>query len=82
MAYNESDFVAYALQQMQIPVINRDGKYFALENGFTLEVEERELYKLSHEGLVISPFDDIGKLCTFIKSATRLHVNRPEHGSD
>jgi hypothetical protein len=71
MTYNESDFVAYALAQMEITVINRDGKYFYLENNFTLEVEQRELYKITHEGLVISPFDDIGKLCTFIKNATR-----------
>ncbi|WP_159476605.1 hypothetical protein [Dyadobacter sp. 3J3] len=71
MTYDEADFVAYALEQMDITVIKRDGKYFDLQNDFTLEVEQRALYKLSHKSLVISPFDDIGKLCTFIKNATR-----------
>jgi len=71
MNYDESDFVAYALKEMEITIIRRHGKYFDLENGFCLEVEQRELYKISHDGLVISPFDDIGKLCTFIKNATR-----------
>ncbi len=74
MNYDESDFVAYALKQMEINIIHRDGKYFTLENDFLLEVEQRELYKISHEGLVISPFDDIGKLCTFIKNATRPDI--------
>lgn len=70
MTYDESEFVAYALGQMNIPVLAREGKFFRLENGFSLEVESRDLYRLSHENFVISPFDDIGKLCNFIKKAT------------
>lgn len=76
MTYEESDFVAYALEQMQIGVKSRNGRYFELGGGFILEVERRDLYRLSHEGLVISPFDDIGKLCTFIKNATSPDAGR------
>ncbi|MFN4144694.1 MAG: hypothetical protein ACK4GN_02640 [Runella sp.] len=67
MQYDEADFVAYALNEMGIKVRSRNGKYFELEQGFQIEVEGRDLYRLSHEGWVISPFDDIGKLCNFLK---------------
>ncbi|RDB06375.1 hypothetical protein [Runella aurantiaca] len=68
MEYNETDFVQYALQQMEIPVLKRNGKYFELAGGFLLEVEDRNLYRLSIDQWVISPFDDIGTLCNFIKA--------------
>lgn len=67
MQYDESDFVAYALKESGIVTLSRNGKYFELEQGFQIEVEGRDLYRLSHEGWVISPFDDIGKLCNFLK---------------
>ncbi len=68
MGYDEADFVAYALNEMQIPVLKREGKYFDMEKNFRIEVEGRDLYRLSCEGWVISPFDDIGHLCSFLKA--------------
>ncbi|WP_026993775.1 hypothetical protein [Flectobacillus major] len=68
MEYNESDFVEYALKETGIAILSRNDKYFDLPNGFQIEVEGRDLYRLSHEGWVISPFDDIGRLCTFLQS--------------
>lgn len=65
--YNESDFVEYALKQMEVPILNRNGKYFELVGGFSVEVERKDLYRLSTDGWVISPFDDIGKMIEFIK---------------
>lgn len=73
MQYNEADFVAYALKETNIHVVARNGKYFELENGFQIEVEGRDLYRLSHEGWVISPFDDIGKMCNFLKVNLNSH---------
>lgn len=73
MEYDEADFVAYALNETQINVLSRNGKYFELEHGFHIEVEGRDLYRLSHEGWVISPFDDIGKLCNFLKINIKNH---------
>lgn len=67
MNYNEADFAEYAFQQMEIPILNRHGKYFELAGGFSVEIERRDLYRLSSDAMVISPFDDIGKLCDFIK---------------
>ena len=67
MEYDEASFVEYAFKQMDIKILNQKGKYFDLENGFSVEVERKNLYRLSGDGLVISPFDDIGKLCEFLK---------------
>ncbi len=71
--YDEADFVAYALAQSNIPVLARDGKHFKLDNGFEIEVEGRDLYRLSVDGWVISPFDDIGILCGFIRKNIPAH---------
>ncbi|MFY7889395.1 MAG: hypothetical protein ACOVOW_10825 [Spirosomataceae bacterium] len=76
MEYNESDFVEYALKQTEIEILARKDNHFELINGFQIEVEARDLYRLSHEGWVISPFDDIGKLCNFLKSNID---NKPEN---
>lgn len=65
--YPEADFVAYAFTHMGITIAKRDGRIFELANGFVVEVESKDLYRLSHEGWVISPFDDIEKLCNFIE---------------
>lgn len=68
MHYDEADFLEYALQQMNIKILKRDGKHFELENDFQIEVERRDLYRLSNAGWVISPFDDVGRLCSFLKA--------------
>lgn len=75
--YDENEFVAYALAQMDLKVLKQKGSVFELENGFSLEVERKDLYKLSSEGWVISPFDDIGLLIDFIKNNT-VSVNNGE----
>lgn len=73
--YNESDFVEYALTQMDIKILKRDGKFFELERGFSVEVENTDLYRLSSEGWVISPFEDIGKMCEFIKKNLEIPLH-------
>lgn len=65
--YDEGDFLEYCFKQMDIPVLERTGHRFVLPKGFEVEVEKKDLYKLSSEGWVISPFDDAGRLCEFIK---------------
>ena len=69
-AYAEADFVAYAFGRVDIVIAKRDGNVFELANGFVIEVEGPSLYRLSHEGWVISPFDDIGNLVAFIERNT------------
>ncbi|MCX6217329.1 hypothetical protein [Spirosoma sp.] len=66
-SYDETDFVIYALAEMKIPVQYHTGKHITLANGYQIEVEKRDLYRLSVNDFVISPFDDIGELCQFIQ---------------
>ncbi len=73
--YNESDFVEYALTQMDIKILKRDKNLFELERGFSVEVEKTDLYRLSSEGWVISPFEDIGKMCEFIKKNLEIPLH-------
>jgi len=65
--YDETEFVLYALAEMKLPVQEHSGKHITLENGYQIEVEKRDLYRLSVAGFVISPFDDVGELCQFIQ---------------
>jgi hypothetical protein len=65
--YPETDFVLYALREMNLPVVQHTGRYIRLGNGFEIEVEARDLYRLSAAGFVISPFNDVGELCQFIQ---------------
>jgi hypothetical protein len=65
--YDETEFVLYALAEMKLPVESYQGRYVRLANGFQIEVEARGLYRLSADGFVISPFDDVGDLCQFIQ---------------
>ncbi|MVM41594.1 hypothetical protein GO730_34510 [Spirosoma sp. HMF3257] len=65
--YNETDFVLYALAEMKIPVQSHTSRHIILANGYQIEVEKRDLYRLSVDGFVISPFDDMGALCQFIQ---------------
>ena len=65
--YNETEFVLYALREMNLPVLHHEGQHIRLQNGFMIEVEARALYRLSAEGYVISPFSDVGELCQFIQ---------------
>ena len=65
--YEETEFVLYALREMKLPVAEQQGRHIRLENGFVIEVEARDLYRLSADGFVISPFSDVGELCQFIQ---------------
>jgi hypothetical protein len=55
---------------MNVEVVKREGRVFDLADGFVVEVEDTNLYRLSQQGWVISPVDDIAKLCEFIHRNT------------
>ncbi|MFD2935147.1 hypothetical protein [Spirosoma flavum] len=65
--YDETEFVLYALAEMKIPVQHHTDTYIKLVNGYEIEVEKRDLYRLTVDGFVISPFNDMGELCQFIQ---------------
>jgi len=65
--YDETEFVLYCLAEMKIPVLTHSGRHITLANEYEIEVEARDLYRLTVAGFVISPFDDMGALCQFIQ---------------
>ncbi len=65
--YDETEFVLYCLAEMKIPVLAHSGRHVTLANNYRIEVEDRDLYRLTIDGFVISPFNDVGSLCQFIQ---------------
>ncbi|MCI5083852.1 MAG: hypothetical protein MRY78_19290 [Saprospiraceae bacterium] len=48
-------------------VIHVEGKIIELEQNYRIEIENEQLFKLSHEGYVVAPFGKLDTLCHFIK---------------
>ena len=63
----EVSVLLQALEFYGIEVLKIDGKIVDIVGGFSIEAEMENLYKLSEEGYVIGPFNDLNKLCRFIK---------------
>ena len=59
-------FLLFGLQHFQLEVLQVDGPMVYLAHGYTIEIEGPQLYKLSHEGLVVSPFKEVEELCHYI----------------
>lgn len=64
--FDPHELLLYALEQHGIAVQHDDGKYVRLENGYTIEIEGVDLWKLSDKGKVIAPFTDVDELCAFL----------------
>ena len=63
------EFLRFALGHFGIPLEREDGKNFFLPNGLQVECEANGLFRLSQQGEVIAPFDDLEELCQFILRA-------------
>lgn len=61
------DFLLFGLQHFGINVIQDNGKYLDLVHNYQIEIENESLFRLSQNGSVIAPFDDVEELCNFIK---------------
>lgn len=61
------------LDQFELPVNYHEGKMVYLEQGYTIEVEGPQLFKLLQDGYVIAPFGDLESLCDFIKKDLELN---------
>jgi hypothetical protein len=66
--YDPKTLLLLVLQGMDIEVIKDNGKVIEVASRFSIEVEAKSLYRLSHEGMVIAPFNDVIDMCHFIKS--------------
>lgn len=71
--YNPKEFLLFALQHFDIEVVSHNEKMVYIAQGYTVEIERKDLFKLLHNNLVIAPFADIEELCSFIKKDMELH---------
>ncbi|MBK8055785.1 MAG: hypothetical protein IPK35_21545 [Saprospiraceae bacterium] len=65
--YDPKELLLLVLKGMEVAIHNHDGKYVEVENGYSIEVEGKSLYKLLHKGQVVAPFADVVEMCGFIK---------------
>lgn len=65
--YDPKELLLLVLKGMEIEILQHDGKYVEVENGYTVEVEGKSLYKLLCKGKVVAPFADVVEMCGFIK---------------
>jgi hypothetical protein len=70
---NYREFLRFALQHFNIAVLSETEKFIELEKDYRIEWENDHLYKLIYKGQVISPFNDIERLCYFIQEDIKLN---------
>lgn len=66
MDYNPTDLLYFAIKHHAFEIISDDGKTIHLKGGYSIEIEKKNLFKLSHNNKVIAPFDEVYDLCQFI----------------
>ena len=65
--YDPKELLLLVLKGMDIAILSENGKIVAVENGYTIEVEGKGLYKLLHNNQVVAPFLDVVEMGEFIK---------------
>jgi hypothetical protein len=55
-----------ALKFYKIEIVSIKGNHVKVQNNYEIEVEANGLYKLSDDGYIVAPFDDINDLCRFV----------------
>ncbi len=65
--YDPKTLLLLVLRGMEVKILKDSGKFVEVENGYTIEVERKGLYKLLHRNQVVAPFADVVEMCGFIK---------------
>lgn len=65
--FDPKELLLLVLRGMDIEVKKEMGKFVEVQNGYTIEVEGKGLYKLLHRNQVVAPFADVVEMCGFIK---------------
>lgn len=71
--HDPKDFLLFALNHFDIAITSHQGKMVYLDMDYTIEIEGKNLFKLSQDGQVVAPFDDVEELCQFIKTDMQLN---------
>lgn len=74
MTPDPKDYLLFALNHFQLPVLSVEGKHIRLEKEYAIEIENESLFKLTHKGAVVGPFDDVEELCQFVQMDMRLNA--------
>ncbi|MCE2732805.1 MAG: hypothetical protein O9302_01730 [Cyclobacteriaceae bacterium] len=56
-----------ALAAYEIAIVKDDGNHVYTEAEYCVEIESDSLYRLSQDGYVIAPYDNLDELCSMIK---------------
>lgn len=71
--HDPKDFLLFALNHFGIAITSYEGKMVHLDMDYTIEIEGKNLFKLSQGRQVVAPFDDVEELCRFIKTDMQLN---------
>ena len=61
------------IRESGLKIIAINGRYIDLDHGYRVEIENDSLFKLTHQGSVIAPFDDGAELIEFVLMDLRLN---------
>jgi hypothetical protein len=65
--FDPKELLLLVLRGMDIAIIREEGQLVEVDNGYTIEVEGKSLYKLLYRNQVVAPFADVVEMCGFIK---------------
>ncbi len=72
--HTPKEHLTLALAYYEIAVTAWEGNHVTLAHGYEIEIEKGFLFRLSCEGKVIAPFDDLDEMCAFILKSFRLRT--------
>ncbi|MEM1318890.1 MAG: hypothetical protein AAGG75_01470 [Bacteroidota bacterium] len=71
--FDPKDFLLFGLQHFGLRVQREEDHMVYIEQGYIVEIEGRQLYKLLQNNQVIAPFTSVEELCNFIKMDMQLN---------
>jgi hypothetical protein len=61
------ELLLHALRVYGLAVIREDSNKIFTESDYCVEVEGPQLFKLSQDGYIVAPYDNVDELCQMIK---------------
>ena len=67
------ELLLLAFKYFDLEMVTQSESKVELLEGYTIEIEGNNLFKLLQEGQVIAPFADVEELCDFIKMDMKIN---------
>ncbi|MEL6590114.1 MAG: hypothetical protein AAFQ68_08545 [Bacteroidota bacterium] len=71
--FDPREFLLFGLKHFGIKLESEKGNHFYLQDGYEIEIEGPQLFKLIHQGMVVGPFGGVESLCEFIAQDIQLN---------